>query len=238
MAGFNQFNDVFTNNDADVLDMMARNINNQKKTIYKEAKNNKSLFEKEIVRGIDAYYGNTGLNFSQTNNNYNGDFVSSLPTPLDEQSKQSISSLSSKNTNKTSSIEITSDKSTLLSINEMSDSDLSSGYSSLPSQKKKYLCSNNNHLKKYYEKDDGAINHIHKCTECKQQLLTLLKENHHDNNDNNDNSDNNNDSITDNNIVDNNPLSFIVNNKEVKNIFISIIIGIIVIICCDIYFSK
>src|SRR3989344_4889799 len=225
MTEYNQFDNAFTNNNTDILDMMARNINNKKK-IYREFKNNRHSFEKDLARGIEAYYGNTNLNFSPTNNN--SYFMSSLPTPYDEQSKQSITSTS---THKTSNIE-TSDKSSSFDINEISDSDLSSGYSSLPIKKKKNLCSNNKHLKNYYEKDEDAINHIGKCVECKHQLFTLLKEIHNNNVDELNNTDQSNFHEE----IPTDPLLSIINNKEIKNIAISIIIGIIIIICCDIYF--
>lgn len=221
----NNFDEVFHNNERDNLDKMAREINNKKKyqnNMMKNVSKNISENEKTTIKGIEAFSNDTNFSFSpQTNfydknGNYKSDFMSGLPTPLDEQSNNN------------------SDIFTLKSANNYSDKyndsvenfdDISSEYSFLPKKKKKHLRLNNEHLKEYSENDDKLIlNHIQNCKECKYHLLNILKnENHLLKNEKK--------------IIDNKKEEkfFGLDYKELKDIIILIIIGIIIIFVLDIF---
>jgi len=151
----NQFDNAFYNNDNNELDNMARQLNDKKKKLYTQVKNDYKNQEKETLKGIDAIYSDNSGNFAPSYSdysldNYKSDFDSGLPTPLSEVS----------------------------SINY--DSEISSEYSSLPKKSKKHLRLHTQHLQRFNEKDDKMIlEHIKNCDECKYQLLHLLKTENH-----------------------------------------------------------
>lgn len=227
--GNNMFDEVFINNDVDNLDKMARNINNRKKH-YNSVTKNINNNEETMLRGIEAFSNEPNFNFSpQTNfydknGNYKNDFVSGLPTPLDE-----ISDDKSEKSFTLSSYKDDSD------IMESFD-DLSSEYTLLPKKKKKHLRLNNEHLKEYSDCDDKSIlKHIQNCKECKKHLIEILK-----NENINENININKKKI---NNVDNNDVNMVkykdsFNYKEIKDIIILIIIGIIIIFFFDIFLRR
>jgi hypothetical protein len=250
---YNQYNDAFSNGDYAELDKIARDINNKKK-LYKDAKNNNKTFEKDTVKGISAYYGDPNFSFLPMDNHYHknkGDFVSGLPTPLEDQScsdTMSKSSISSDNlssmynlkNNGYSSDNLSSDDYSLMFT--PSETDLSSGYSSLPRKTKKHLKLSTEHLKKYKDNDDKAFNHMMSCLECKQQLLNLLKENNHvfshdTQNNTQRNTNNINTDINDKTNKDDTTL-FGLNYKELRDIIILIMIGVIIIVFIDVFLRK
>ena len=254
---YNQYNDPFSNTEFIELDKEARKIADKRKSVYKDVKKTNKNFDKETLKGIDAYYGDPTFSFLPMDNNYfkkKGDFISGLPTVFENSDNESksddfSSSISSdrlsqmhdsnpykiKNKNKKDvknfSDNILSDCGSLSFSGNFSDTDLSSGYSSLPKKHKSHLRLNTDHLKKYKDHDDkNILNHIKTCTECKTQLLELLKENNHvfSNSYKNDL----NMSIQDNDSF------FGLNYKEFKNVLILIIIGIIIIVVIDLFLRK
>lgn len=221
------YNDAFANNDYQELDKLARHVNNKKK-LQKSIERKNNRFEKEIYKGISCYNNDSSFNFLPINKTYNGDFVSSLPSPMEENSIET-KSLSSKSNDD-------------ISINSTNlDTELSSGYSLLPKKQKKRLRLNTEHLKKYKSNDDKyVLKHIKECDECKQQLLELLKENNH---------------IFQNQISQSipNPPSilkqpikqeekteslFSLNYVEIRNIVIIILAGILLIVLIDIFLRR
>jgi hypothetical protein len=228
---FSEYDNAFSNNEYIELDKKARDINNnKKKNMYKSVDKNNKKFEKEMVRGIEACYSDKSFTFLPINNNYKrqGDFVSGLPTPFDEKSYDTKSNFSS------------DDKTTLFLPN--SESDLSSEYSSLPKKIKKRLRLKTEHLKKYSEDDESSsLDHIKKCDECKQQIINFLKTEGY---------------IFPNNKTDNTiipaattttvPISNIekeesflgLSYREIRDIVILIMVGIIIIVLIDLYASR
>lgn len=220
----NNFDEVFKNNDLDSLDKMARNIN-KKKNYHREITNDINNNEKTTLKGIEAFSNEPNFSFSpQTNfydknGNYKNDFFSGLPTPLDEMSNNKSEksfTLSSNSSNKYINNSDNSDNSN----NIESFDDISSEYTLLPKKKKKYLRLNNSHLQDYSESDDKLIlKHIQNCEECKEHLLDLLKnKNHFISKPKNEN--------------------FEINYKELKDVIILIIIGIIIIFVLDIFLRR
>jgi hypothetical protein len=221
----NQYNDVFSNSDGSELEKMARE-RLKKQKIYNEAKNNRKRFESDVVRGISAYNSN---DFSPVETifkdvktyNSNSDFVSSLPSVLE---------------NTETNISETTDNNSCFT-NTIIESDLSSGYSSLPKKTKKHLRMSSNHLKKYSDNDDEKIlNHIKKCSECRTQFMSLLKQN-----------DNHVMPIVQQPIIhqpiinqqeDNSDKILGLKYKELRDVIIWIIIGVLIIFFLDVFLRK
>lgn len=215
--GNNNFDEVF-NNDRNDLDKMARDINNRKKyhkSITRDINNN----EKTMLKGIEAFSNEPNFSFSpqsnfyDNNGNYKGDFISGLPTPLDEisndKSEKSFS-LTSYNNNENSDMVESFD-------------DLSSEYTMLPKRKKKHLRLNNEHLKDYSDCDDkNILKHIQNCGECKKYLINMLK----------------NEEKTEAKEIKNHEDKNSYNYKEIKDVIILIIIGIIIIFILDMFLRK
>jgi hypothetical protein len=241
------FNEAFSNNEFEELDKRARALNNKKKNMYKDVEHSNKLFEKEMIKGINACYSDPSFNFLPVNNGYKrtGDFVSGLPTPFDDEKSVDADSVSnyksdsigiSDSDNKygiDSSDNMSSDKKSLFATAE---SDVSTIYSSLPKKIKRKLKSNSDHLKKYADKDEKSVlNHLQKCDDCKKQLFLLFKNEGHifpkvvENNkicqpleDKTDKTDKKEDT----NILG-------MGYKELKDIVILVMIGIIIIIFVD-----
>jgi hypothetical protein len=222
----NNFDEVFINNDLDNLDRMARDIN-KKKHHYKDISNDINNNEKTTLKGIEAFSNEPNFSFSPQSNfydkngNYKSDFFSGLPTPLDEISIDKSEK----------SFALSSNKYSTNSDNIESFDDISSEYTLLPKKKKKHLRLNNEHLKDYSESDDKLIlKHIQNCEECKDHLLNLLKnENHFIS------SQKNPEIINTNKETEKN---FEINYKELKDVIILIIIGIIIIFVLDIFLRR
>lgn len=224
---YSKYNDAFSNNEYSDLDRKARELNNKKKNMYKSVNRNNKKFEKEMIKGIEACYSDKSFTFLPINNHYKqkGDFVSGLPTPFDEKSYDTKSSFS----------DDISKSPTLFLPN--SESDLSSEYSSLPKKAKKHLRLKTEHLKNYSEDDESSpLDHIKKCDECKQQIMNFLKEEGY--------VFPNNKKTTDTVVSVSIPniakeesilgLSY----KEVRDIVILIMVGIVIIVLIDLTLSK
>ncbi|ATZ80447.1 hypothetical protein BMW23_0393 [Bodo saltans virus] len=221
---YNQYNDAFSNSDNMELDKLARELNNKRKAHRKAAQNSKN-FEKDIIKGIYAYNDKNQFNFSHAScNNSQSDFVSGLPSVIDD----------------SQSFDSSQKQSDLYDKSYVSDEEISSNYSSLPKKTKKSLRMNSEHLNKYKMNDDEQVLlHLKKCNDCKKQLLELLHKKHNiDDNynyNNNNNNNNNNNEIINNRIMDN--ATFLgLQDSELKNILILIVIGIIIIIFIDVIF--
>jgi hypothetical protein len=212
------------------------NMKIHKNNMFNKVKHNNKSFEKETLKGVEAFQNNVDFKFSPMDNfyddktqEYRGDFMSGLPTPLDNDSIDS-------KTYRSDSLS--------LNLDDNSQSpdyfnDITSEYSFLPKKKKNHLRMNNNHLQKYTENDDKEVlNHLKKCAECRGQLLHLLKNNGHVfNNNTTDKTDN---KISNNINKSNNNESIIgkINYIEMKEIIILIMIGIIIIFVLDIFLRK
>jgi hypothetical protein len=245
------FNDAFGNTDNE-LDKMARDLNNKKNGFYNNVKKNNKSFEVDTIRGIEAFANEPGFQFAPQTGNYKGDFISGLPTPLEDNNSINDNdnfSYNTKNSNDSFSLgnkkeSIYSDNSEhfLSSINSNNsnnssylDNDIISEYSFLPKKKKKHLRLNTKHLQEYTENDDRLIlEHIKNCNECKTHLVNLLKnENHFISQKNTQNIQN-----TQNLNKEENSLFGKINYKELKEVIILIIIGIIIIFILDIFLRR
>lgn len=203
MLSYNSYNEAFGNDEFDQLDQMARSINNKKRSGIRESnkalavsynedfnnverdihnhkknmhetvkKANKS-FEKDTIKGIEAFRSETDFQFSPTCNfideksgKYKGDFSSGLPSPLENSSLDSNSYF-----NDSFSLESGNNSQSPEYFN-----DISSEYSFLPKKKQKHLRLNNKHLQEYTENDEQPVlDHIRNCNECKNELIKLLK---------------------------------------------------------------
>lgn len=106
--------------------------------------------------------------------------------------------------------------------------DLSSEYSYLPKKKQKHLRLNNKHLKDYTDSDEQMIlEHIKSCNECKNQLLILLKDNNHEASQKSNQSHQISPEVTSK-----------INYKEIKEIIIIVMIGIIILFLLDVVLRK
>lgn len=228
------------NNSNDEIDEIARNYNKKKLNNNIEKSNKK--FEHETFKGIEAFSNETGFVFSpqtQFYNNdgtYKNDFVSGIPTPLDNDNNSNIS-LSLKSDSfksdslKSDNIESFNDLSSAYSFSSPSkkNNDLSSEYSFLHPKKKKHLRLNINHLNNFSDDDDkSVIEHVKKCSDCKNKLFLLLNEN----NDNHIIEKKEQKELIYDGILEN------INYKEMRDIIILIIIGIIIIFIFDIFLRK
>jgi len=204
MVEYNNFDEVFQNNkDKDNLDKMARKIN-----MKRNEKNRKDM-KKNILNGISAFAENTNFKFSPQLK-LKSDFVSGIPTPLDEEQSNNSLSLSSK-----------------INSESMSSSyfdDVVSEYTYLPKKQKKII-KNNNHLKSFNGDDELVINHIASCEECRNKLSYLFNNNSVKKEYFSDNS----------NII---KKKSGLNYEILKDIIIVVIIGIVIIIILDIILSK
>lgn len=242
------FNDAFGNTDNE-LDKMARDLNNKKSKYYNNVKKQNRSFELDTMRGIEAFANEPGFQFAPQINNYRGDFISGLPTPLENDSDDNFSyntknpdnNSYNSNSDNNESFSLNNKKNLhnsensehfLSSINNSDNTynDIMSEYSSLPKKKKKHLRLNNKHLQDYTENDDRLIlQHIKNCDECKKHLLNLLKSENH--------------FIPPQNVEkyvekESNTLFGSVNYKEIKEVIILIIIGIIIIFILDIFLRR
>jgi hypothetical protein len=235
----NEYSDEYSS-----LDRQARLINNKRKEMRRNVKINKDSFESDMIRGIDASYNDTTFNFLPVGNIYKkkGDFVSGLPTSFDEKSSDSklseASELQSKN-----SVDESMERSFIIN----SETDLTSTYSILPKKVKKQLRMNTDHLKRYTDNDEKEVlGHLNKCDDCKQQLLKLLKgENHvfpNINTDKSDKKEKKEDKVkeekeeekkceTEGSLIG-------LNYKEIRDIIILIMIGVIIIVFADIFLRR
>lgn len=235
------FNDAFGNINED-LENMARNYNNKNKRTYNDVKNYNHNKDKETLRGIEYFENQPGFQFSPSHIKDKGDFKSGLPSHLEDNScsesygESQINSLGD-------SFSLDGKKSEhfvsmSMSDENYSDSDVISEYSYLPKNKKKKLRMKSKHLQKYEENDEELIlDHIKKCDQCKHHLLTLLKNDNHFVNKEND-------KIIQksfiNDIKEENETGFFgkINYKEMKEVIILIIIGIIIIFVLDIFLRR
>jgi hypothetical protein len=217
----------------DDLDKMARELHNKKNSMYSNVKKSNRSKDKEILQGIEAFENQPGFTFSPHTSDYKGDFVSGNPTPLDSDTYDQYSNSQDISQGDSFSLGGQQNSEHFLSLSDgnCSDSDdVWSEYSYLPKNKKKSLRSNNKHLQKYTENDEQLIlEHIKNCSECKNHLLSLLKNDNH---------------FIQKEIDlpkekdDNNSLFGKINYKEIKEVIILIIIGIIVIFILDIFLRR
>lgn len=97
MTTYQQYNNAFTNNDNDSLDQMARQVNNNKKKLNKNAQSGFNNQQKENYDGINYLMDQSNARFAPPNliDNFGffsaqGDFSSKLPTPLLTNKKQPL----------------------------------------------------------------------------------------------------------------------------------------------------
>lgn len=255
------FNDAFGNINED-LENMARELNNKNKGVYKNVRKNNYNKDKETLRGIDAFENEPGFQFSPSQIRDNGDFNSGLPSHLDNNSFDNNSfdnkscdnnsfdnnSFNNNSFDNNSQYNSISDSFSLngknsehfvsmsMSDADYSDSDVVSEYSYLPKQKKKNLRMKTKHLQKYAENDEQLIlEHIKDCDECKQHLLNMLKNDNHFVQKQNEIIKKKEDV---NNVLNESSLFGNINYKEMKEVIILIIIGIIIIFVLDIFLRR
>ena len=250
------FNDAFGNTDNE-LDKMARDLNNKKSGFYNNVKKANKSFEMDTIRGIEAFSNEPGFQFApqtqfyeEKSGKYKGDFSSGLPTPLEKNGmSEDEFSNNSGNSDYNSSFSLGNKRGSIYSDNSnksehfissfndnYDNNDIMSEYSFLPKKKKKHLRLNTKHLQEYTENDDQLIlEHIKNCNECKIHLLNLLKnENHFVSQKNIPNIQN---TLIDKD-KDDNSLFGKINYKEMKEVIILIIIGIIIIFILDIFLRR
>lgn len=253
MDSYCQYNNAFYNNDNENLDKLARQVNNSKKSLQKRIKEEIDQQEKNTCIGIDCLLDSSNSRYAPSNLSdfsffsTQGDFSSQLPTPLSKNKKKRHNDTESQFTdansldsfiNSTNSFESNSSLEPL-SKNYSEDrnwrkpyydcdSDISSNYSSLSPKIKKHLRLNTNHLNNYKESDEkNILNHIKKCDQCKNQLVSLLKSENHIFSGN---------EIIKSDVSNNGILSL--PSSELKDMLILILIGIFIIIFADIFIGR
>jgi hypothetical protein len=238
-----QFNEAFGDINHE-LDKKAREINKKKKNLYNTVQQTNNSQDKETVKGIDAFANEPGFQFSPQSNFYDNhgnlksDFTSGIPTPLD------INYYDSDIDNNSSGDKFSlggQNSEHFLSLSNYSDSDIISAYSESPKKKKKHIRFNTNHLKNYNDNEEEKIlEHIKNCTECKNHLINLLRNDNHfiqTNNPIQKHTSNDDQYIIQKENTDNSIFEKI-NYKELKEIIILIIIGIIIIFVLDIFLRR
>jgi hypothetical protein len=239
MLSYNAFNEAFGSNN-DQIDNLARDLNNKKKSMYNNVLAGHKTFEQDTIRGIEAFSNEPGFQFAPQSQFYNGktgefkgDFKSGNPTPLEYSDDNSDNNSLSFSLNSGKSFGNNMQNSANSSSQQYEHfNDISSEYSYLPKKKKKHLRLNTTHLQEYTENDDHLIlEHIKKCNECKQHLLKLVKNDTHFTQKN---------EIIKEEIKEDNSNSLLgkINYKEMKEVIILIIIGIIVIFVLDIFLRR
>jgi hypothetical protein len=200
---------------------MAKEIN--KKKAHNKALQNSKNFEKNLIKGIYAYNDQNNFAYSSTScNTSNGDFVSGLPSTLEDSQSFDNSTYNQNLSKKTPSVSESSSEYDIYKT----DDELISNYSSLPKKTQKKLRLHNTHLNKYHDHEDTEVlGHLKNCIECKKKLLELL---HSDKNNINNKGINNKDDV-------NNFLGL--SNIELRNIMFVVVVGIIIIIVIDIFLS-
>jgi hypothetical protein len=203
--------------------------------------------------------------YDEKSRKYKGDFSSGLPTPLEKngmsEDEFSENSRNSKNSgyssynsgnndsfslgkkrgssysdNSNNSEHFISSFDNIDNIDNIDSNDMMSEYSFLPKKKKKHLRLNTKHLQEYSENDDQLIlEHIKNCNECKKHLLNLLKNENHFISQKNIQNIPNIPNVID---KDENSLFGKINYKEMKEVIILIIIGIIIIFILDIFLRR
>ena len=215
-----QFDDAFYNKDSKELDKMARQINNKNKK-----KSFKNKFNNVVCDQMSCDPYSNKINFD---NNYSffstqGDFSSSMPTPL---TQPNISSESESDSESYNPLIMAESESSFGSLSSIDNNSISSTYSLLPQKIKKQLKMKSNHLNKYYmndKNDNNTISHLQTCEDCKNQLISLLKNtdllNEYSNNQPN---------------TQNSFLNLNITTPELKDVIVLILVGIIIIVIIDI----
>jgi len=215
MDTFCNYNNAFNNDVNENLDKMARKINNDRKKLPHNIKNDILNQYNESTKLINYMSNNETIQpygFFSTQGNY-----ADNSSKLNLKSETDVESMYLPN----------SENKSMFSYNTLKSdtnylSDVSSNYSSLPSKMKYNMRLNTKHLKDYNEKDDNKIiDHIKKCDECKNELIFILTKSQINKNSK---------PITDNKII-----NFNISNNELKDIFILILIGIFIIIVIDMF---
>jgi hypothetical protein len=235
------FNDAFQNINDDI-DGLARDMINKRKKLYSDVRKTNQSRDQETIKCLQAYENEPGFQFSPSVT-YKGDFSSGMPRHMENESQDgSINSSYSYSQNNSfgDSISFDGKKSEhflSMSDNNNSDSDIISEYSYLPKNKKKHIRMNTKHLQNYKENDEQLIlDHIQKCEECKQHLLYLLKNESHFVHNKKEEEKKEVEINTEN--VSENSIFGKINYKEIKEVIILIIIGIIIIFVLDIFLRR
>jgi hypothetical protein len=226
MDTFCNYNNAFNNDVNENLDKMARKLNNDRKKLPHNIKNDILNQYNESTKLINYMSNNETAQpygFFSTQGNY-ADILNSEKSSKFDSDSESMYLPNSENKSMFSYNTLKSDSNYL--------NDISSNYSSLPSKMKYNMRLNTKHLKDYNEKDDNKIiDHIKKCNECKNELLLILTKSHINK------SNIKLDSYTNdiNNKSYNEIINFNISNNELKDIFILILIGIFIIIIIDMF---
>jgi hypothetical protein len=187
-----------------------------------------------IDNSNDLSYNNVNYNpllLSDSSNFDNSSFDSKFSVDYSNSNSDSNSNSNSNSNNNSNS---NSKKHNKKIKSDSSIFSLSSDFSDDTFKKyKKQLKKNSKHLK--HKNDDNYIlDHIKNCEECKNQLISLLKENENKNNNNVVNTVIKDNDVKINNITDN-VNSYLINFRE---IIILIIIGIFIIVILNVFGNK
>jgi hypothetical protein len=238
-----EFNDAFNNKDSKDLDKLARQVNNKH---VKGNNNNLNKFNGIVCDQLSCSpYSQQSINQNQNYSFFStqGDFSSTPPISSvndqlfsDSSSNGSTFDNVSKKIYANKKVFSESESFQSLSSDQFDNNSLSSTYSSLPLKIKKHLKLESPHMKKYTDTDnDKAVSHLKTCDECKNQLIALLSSNNIIN-PNILQSQNQHNSRNFKPIQNNTFLNLI--NPEIKDIFVLILIGIIIIMFIDIFIRN
>ncbi len=241
--------DVAYNDNTEILDKMARDLNNKKKTLFKSVEkdfnNKQQKWENDIIEYNNSYknpYDSFTSHPNNNNNNINNE-SDDYNNYNDDDEFSEIQSIDS------------------ISIESPSLDSYIDTVKKLPNKKKsvhKFIQDLEN--TECSKDDEDVFTHIKYCYDCKEKLLKYMKNTHknknnkkhitydslNDSDNNSDNSDNNTDNSNNNNSNSNNNINKLFNqikNKEslfsyfgtlqTKEIFLILVLGIVLIIFLD-----
>lgn len=210
-------NNMYNNTNSD-LDKMAKTLNDTRKMAKQNAISHKEKYEKDIYEGYN-YMENNGYllpNFST--------FLSEEEHNIPHKNKKHVTFSETVSDN-----DSTFSPSESIVSSQFPESELSSTYSTLPHHKKKIMLSNK-HLKSFENSstsEDNILSHIKSCTQCKSELLNILKV---------DEQNKQNELGIEKFNENKNKLSY--NIPEIKNILLVVLLGILIIIILDTFFRN
>ncbi len=220
--------DIAYNDNTEVLDKMARDLNNKKKTLFKSVEhdfnNKQQKWENDIIEYNNSYKNPYGSFTSHPNNNTNNTNNDSDDYNNDDDEFSEIQSIDS------------------ISIESPSLDSYIDTVKKLPTKKKsvhKFIQDLEN--TECSKDDEDVFTHIKYCYDCKEKLLKYMKNTHKNKNKSNtfinDSKNNSEEEKTNNNIFNQ------IKNKEslfsyfgtlqTKEIFLILVLGIVLIIFLD-----
>lgn len=224
---------IFDNDNAS-LDKLATKLNNKHKhnniisphndyISYMDPQYNYGLTNNQYIGSETPYTNNDSLFDKSTNNS------SKNTMKKNKYEKNNVSdSVFSNTTNDTfytkkrKSVHFGKNNNNTTDYSNFTDTDISSNYSILPQKIKNNLKSSLKHINTYNEQD--IINHLKSCTQCKQEIISLL----HNGMPYNMNNGNNTNNLQQHGILN---LSML----EIKDILILILVGVFIIIIFNMF---